>query len=103
SRRPAAAIDAPSLHVALPIFTVGQRLIIPAADRIEAGAATATVGLGGSLDQIAARYRIPVEDLARLNRIANPAGLPAGQEVAVRSEAHTSELQSRGNLVSRLP
>src|SRR5690554_1304424 len=65
------------------IITVGQRLIIPAADRIEAGAATATVGLGGSLDQIAARYRIPVEDLARLNRIANPAGLPAGQEVAV--------------------
>src|SRR5690606_27545103 len=65
------------------IITVGQRLLIPAADRIEAGAATATAGLGGSLDQTAAPYRLPVKDLARLNRIANPAGLPAGQEVAV--------------------
>lgn len=69
------------------IVTVGQRLVIPPADRVEAGATTTAVGLGESLYEVAARYGVAMADLARSNGVLNPLDLPAGFEVVVPSAA----------------
>src|SRR5690606_42009263 len=87
-----------SLHDALPIYTVRG---------------------GDTLSGIAQQYGMSWRELAADNGIANPSLIQVGQQIrlngggpeqatpvsepaAERSEEHTSELQSRENLVCRL-
>src|SRR5690606_41787295 len=97
---PASAIDTLSLHDALPIFESGT-------DRVKAAA---IIGLGRLGKKEAAQYllEIPVPDSFKApeSGTEGPHATPNSDIVlphlAVRSEEHTSELQSRENLVCRL-
>src|SRR5690606_42023346 len=91
---PAAAIAALSLHDALPISAGAGEL--PAHDR----------GVRRGLDEVHVGRRLPAAVRARLGGgpaaragVRQPGGDPGGRD---RSEEHTSELQSRDNLVCRL-
>src|SRR5690606_41636617 len=92
-----------SLHDALPIFADRQRAI--------GGTADETHDLGGLLDQVpalavdAGDAGLVVgldlhQDIAR-EELALGTALLAGTHLHHRSEEHTSELQSRENLVCR--
>jgi murein DD-endopeptidase MepM/ murein hydrolase activator NlpD len=61
---------------------VGQRLVIPAANPAS-GEVVHIVQAGDSLGAIALRYGSTVDELARLNNIANPSRIAVGQRVVI--------------------
>jgi murein DD-endopeptidase MepM/ murein hydrolase activator NlpD len=65
------------------ILNPGDRLIIPGYEGIRGILSTRTVELGETLSTLALRYGIPEDTLVRLNRLANPERLYAGQTLIV--------------------
>src|SRR5690606_39990579 len=97
-----AAIHPLSLHDALPSF---QRPVLARAEKAEPGFRRKQRAMGAALQRVAPQVeepvRLPVQRGARMRAfvdIAEHGALPAHH----RSEEHTSELQSRENLVCRL-
>src|SRR5207249_7055413 len=83
--------------------------VLGASERVEAGG-THIVQQGETLYRIALRYGITVGALAAYNGLSDPTRIHPGQVLRIpttgtgepRSEEHTSELQSRFDLVCRL-
>lgn len=68
------------------VIRVGQRLRVPHAGAVVQGAVV-TIRPGDTLSALAARYRVSVDDLARMNDIADPDRVRAGTRLRVRGEA----------------
>src|SRR5690606_39496025 len=95
-----AGLSPPSLHDALPIFVELAAVVdeLPVAEEGSFGRAAG--GLAGSLHARLAR-REPVGPGLTIH-LTLDVGLRLAAPLAARSEEHTSELQSRENLVCRL-
>src|SRR5690606_41657575 len=96
-RPPTTALYTLSLHDALPIW---------AASRLARDDESAAAAAGARFDHVQVPERPDRESRAvavrREQRGALAAGVAGAVRVGVRSEEHTSELQSRENLVCRL-
>jgi murein DD-endopeptidase MepM/ murein hydrolase activator NlpD len=78
----------------------GQRLVMPG---VAGGAARFTVGAGDTLAAIAARYGVSIEELAQINRVANPSLLIAGQVLTIPAvPSHRPELLNLTRLTDDL-
>src|SRR5439155_14169205 len=89
----------PAADVLLLESTYGDRLHPPGAEDDLARIVSAAAGRGGVILVPAFAVDRTQELLWMLHRLENGARVPA---LPVRSEEHTSELQSRGHLVCRL-
>jgi murein DD-endopeptidase MepM/ murein hydrolase activator NlpD len=65
------------------IINPGDRMVIPGYDGIDGLLDTQTVELGDTLETLSLRTGIPADTLLRLNRLANPQRLYAGQELII--------------------
>src|SRR5690606_41839343 len=92
-----------SLHDALPIYDRLRRALLLLRGRTSerAGGHAGDDGAATAAYQAAAQAGSAM-GLVALARVARRAGDEAAAAAAVRSEEHTSELQSRENLVCRL-
>lgn len=65
------------------VINPGDRLVIPGYDGIDGLLSARTVELGETLETLALRTGVPADTLLRLNRLANPQRLYAGQKLIV--------------------
>src|SRR5207253_8624598 len=86
-----------SLHDALPIYDVA-----PASPPASNGARSSTRPLTRSTSCVTPTKATPVPSLIASSWKAIPSCFSKAWSLPVRSEEHTSELQSRGHLVCRL-
>ncbi len=70
----------------------GMRLLIPGYEGVSGVLGTVPVEAGESLESLALRYGMSADGLARLNRLANPAGLYVGQSLIVPTDESSSPL-----------
>jgi murein DD-endopeptidase MepM/ murein hydrolase activator NlpD len=80
------------------LIEVGQRLIIPTTEPLPSGRAIAQAG--DSLYSLATRYGISPQELGRLNRIANPALVYAGQSLALPTSGAGAIEPANGEMVT---
>src|SRR5690606_41413359 len=85
-----------SLHDALPIFSTSKMDLLNVTTAMNANLYRAKVSKNGCLLYPVAPSSLTVYALPQIT------GHPSNQSLTVRSEEHTSELQSRENLVCRL-
>src|SRR5699024_2330603 len=102
---------------------IGQKICIPedTSEDCPKGTFSYTIKSGDTLYNIAKKYNTTVEEILKVNPGINPYNLQVGQKICIpdeepavdcdgmyyvvrpgRSEEHTSELQSRFDLVCRL-
>lgn len=70
------------------VLEVGQRLVVPAKGALTPASLgePVVVGYGENLYTLAARYRLGVEALARINGLADPINLSAGQAIRLPAD-----------------
>ncbi|MDX1435743.1 MAG: peptidoglycan DD-metalloendopeptidase family protein [Anaerolineales bacterium] len=74
---------------------IGASLVVPGLEGISGVLTTEVVPFGETLRSLSRRYHIPLDDLARLNRIVSPAELFLGSQVVLPVDLEGELLQGR--------
>ena len=79
-------------------LSIGDLLVIPGLDGFQGRVDTITVPLGETLQSLGRRYRVSLQTLIRLNRLASPSELFAGATLVIPAEISSLSASGRTSL-----